>query len=136
MRPRADIADAVQDDYRTNLVQRVIAAAAVEPRFEVSDPGIVVEFVKLDDNRTGDVVRFETRLSRSHHLWPETMTIDPRRPNSDTAVKQTHRFWTPEEERLTSGQDLTDAQVSGLTGRSLVAIRRRRQQLRFRCRPV
>lgn len=57
IRPGADIADAVEEGYRTNLVPRVVRGAApVEPLFSLSNPALVVEAVKLAEDGSGDVV--------------------------------------------------------------------------------
>jgi len=57
IRPGADIADAVQEGYRTNLAPRLVkGAAAVEPLFSVSNPALVIEAVKLAQDGSGDVV--------------------------------------------------------------------------------
>jgi alpha-mannosidase len=57
IRPGADIADAVQEGYRTNLAPRLVAGAApVEPLFSVSNPAVVIEAVKLAEDGSGDVV--------------------------------------------------------------------------------
>ena len=53
----ADIADAVRDGYRTNLPpRRVNGAGPVAPLVAVDNPAVVVEAVKLADDRSGDVV--------------------------------------------------------------------------------
>jgi alpha-mannosidase len=53
----AEVADAVREGYRANLpVRRVAGRGPVAPLIEVSDPAVVVESVKLADDRSGDVV--------------------------------------------------------------------------------
>ncbi len=55
----ADVADAVAEGYRINLPERVVEGANVdriEPLVAVSDPGVVVEAVKLAEDGSGDVV--------------------------------------------------------------------------------
>jgi alpha-mannosidase len=53
----AEIADAVREGYRANLpVRRVSGAREVEPLVSVDNPAVVVEAVKLADDRSGDVV--------------------------------------------------------------------------------
>ncbi|MPV36645.1 alpha-mannosidase [Georgenia subflava] len=54
----AEVADAVREGYRANLParRRTGAAAQVEPLVQVGDPAVVVEAVKLADDRSGDVV--------------------------------------------------------------------------------
>lgn len=57
LHPGADLADAVADGYRTNLPRRVIAGEhAVAPLVTVSNPAVVVEAVKLAEDRSGDVI--------------------------------------------------------------------------------
>lgn len=57
IRPGADILDAVQEGYRTNLAPRMVRGASpVEALFSVSNPGVVVEGVKLAQDGSGDVV--------------------------------------------------------------------------------
>jgi alpha-mannosidase len=57
IRPGADIADAVQEGYRTNLAPRLVGGASpVEPLFAVSNPGMVIEAVKLAEDGSGDVI--------------------------------------------------------------------------------
>lgn len=53
----AQIADAVREGYRANLPERrVTGAQPVLPLVAVSEPSVVVESVKLADDRSGDVV--------------------------------------------------------------------------------
>ncbi|MCL2555105.1 MAG: glycosyl hydrolase-related protein, partial [Actinomycetia bacterium] len=55
--PGADLADAVREGYRINLPERVVpGGAAVPPLATVDDGAVVVESVKLADDRSGDVV--------------------------------------------------------------------------------
>ncbi|VXC10727.1 Alpha-mannosidase [Arthrobacter sp. 9V] len=57
IRPGAEIADAVEEGYRTNLKPRFITGGqAVEPLLSVSNPAIVVEAVKLAEDGSGDVI--------------------------------------------------------------------------------
>ncbi|WP_269046089.1 alpha-mannosidase [Paenarthrobacter sp. Z7-10] len=57
VRPGAAIADAVEEGYRTNLVPRIVNGAhPVEPLLTVSNPAIVIEAVKLAEDRSGDVI--------------------------------------------------------------------------------
>jgi alpha-mannosidase len=57
IRPGAAIADAVEEGYRTNLKPRLMRGGnPVEPLVSVSNPGIVVEAVKLAEDGSGDVV--------------------------------------------------------------------------------
>jgi alpha-mannosidase len=74
----AEIADAVREGYRANLpVRRHVGAGPVAPLIEVTNPAVVVEAVKLADDRSGDVVvrlyeslggRATTRLATSVDL--------------------------------------------------------------------
>ncbi|MHA6794715.1 alpha-mannosidase [Pseudonocardia bannensis] len=53
----AGIADAVEAGYAVNLpLRRVLGSGEVAPIVRVDDPGIVVEAVKLAEDRSGDVV--------------------------------------------------------------------------------
>jgi len=55
--PGATLSDAVREGYRMNLpVRRVRGSGPVAPLVQVSPPGVVVESVKLADDRSGDVV--------------------------------------------------------------------------------
>lgn len=57
IRPGADIADAVEEGYRTNLVPRIVRGASpVEPLFSVTNPALVIEAVKLAEDGSGDVI--------------------------------------------------------------------------------
>ncbi|MGX5715040.1 alpha-mannosidase [Arthrobacter sp. MAHUQ-56] len=57
IRPGADIMDAVQEGYRTNLAPRLVRGGSpVEALFSVSNPAVVVEAVKLAQDGSGDVV--------------------------------------------------------------------------------
>ncbi|MBN9100993.1 MULTISPECIES: glycoside hydrolase family 38 C-terminal domain-containing protein [unclassified Pseudonocardia] len=60
----ATIGDAVREGYRINLPLRARAGAGpVEPLVTVDDPAVVVEAVKLAEDRSGDVV---VRLYEAH----------------------------------------------------------------------
>src|SRR5699024_2970427 len=65
--PGAGIEDAVREGYRINLPRRRATGGAVEPLVSVDEPGVVVESVKLADDRSGDVtVRlYEARGGRA-----------------------------------------------------------------------
>ncbi|MEW2378048.1 glycoside hydrolase family 38 C-terminal domain-containing protein [Micromonospora sp. NPDC047812] len=53
----AEIEDAVREGYRANLpARRRTGGHPVDPLIEVSDPAVVVEAVKLADDRSGDVI--------------------------------------------------------------------------------
>lgn len=57
LHPGAGIADAVEDGYRTNLRERVVQGAhGADPLVTVSNPAVVVESVKLAEDRSGDVI--------------------------------------------------------------------------------
>ncbi|HEX6499101.1 MAG TPA: glycoside hydrolase family 38 C-terminal domain-containing protein [Micromonosporaceae bacterium] len=53
----SQIGDAVREGYRANLpARRVTGARPVAPLVEVSNPDVIVEAVKLADDRSGDVI--------------------------------------------------------------------------------
>jgi alpha-mannosidase len=52
----ATIADAVREGYRVNLPLRRCSGRAVEPLMTLDNPAIVVEAVKLAEDRSGDVI--------------------------------------------------------------------------------
>ncbi|WP_035814876.1 glycoside hydrolase family 38 C-terminal domain-containing protein [Jiangella gansuensis] len=57
------IPEAVADGYAQHLPLRVTRGTPVEPLLEVTDPAVVVESVKLAEDRSGDVV---VRLYEAH----------------------------------------------------------------------
>ncbi|MGJ5894790.1 alpha-mannosidase [Streptomyces sp. V2] len=64
----AQVADAVREGYRFNLAERTVqGSATVAPLVAVDDEGVVVEAVKLADDRSGDVIvrLFESRGTRA-----------------------------------------------------------------------
>ncbi|GAB3256831.1 alpha-mannosidase [Arthrobacter pigmenti] len=66
VRPAAGIADAVAEGYRLNLPLRHlpnVGALELEPLIQVDNPAVVVEAVKLAEDRSGDVV---VRLYEAH----------------------------------------------------------------------
>lgn len=64
IRPDSSIADAVREGYRLNLPTRTLAGAgAVAPLVAVSSEAVVVEAVKLAEDRSGDVI---VRLYEAH----------------------------------------------------------------------
>jgi alpha-mannosidase len=64
VRPASTIADAVREGYRVNLPVRPLRGTGpVEPLFTVSSGAVVVEAVKLAEDRSGDVV---VRLYEAH----------------------------------------------------------------------
>ncbi|MFB6950719.1 alpha-mannosidase [Streptomyces niveus] len=68
LRPGADVADAISEGYALNLPLRAgPAAGPVEPLVSVDDPAVVIEAVKLADDRSGDVVvrLYESRGGRA-----------------------------------------------------------------------
>jgi alpha-mannosidase len=55
--PGAGIVDAAREGYRINLPEReVIGGEPVQPLVRVDNDGVIVESVKLADDRSGDVV--------------------------------------------------------------------------------
>jgi alpha-mannosidase len=66
LRLGAGIADAVAEGYRLNLPLRTVhgvTANRIDPLFEVDNPAVVIEAVKLAEDRSGDVV---VRLYEAH----------------------------------------------------------------------
>ncbi|GAB3600711.1 alpha-mannosidase [Microbacterium tumbae] len=64
IRPDAEIADAVRDGYRLNLPVRALTGAApAAPLVTSSSDAVVVEAVKLAEDRSGDVI---VRLYEAH----------------------------------------------------------------------
>ncbi|WP_336641919.1 alpha-mannosidase [Microbacterium sp. USHLN272] len=64
IRPDAGIADAVREGYRLNLPARSLRGSGpVAPLFAVSSDAIVIEAVKLAEDRSGDVI---VRLYEAH----------------------------------------------------------------------
>lgn len=64
IRPDAEIPDAVREGYRLNLTGReVVGAHPVAPVVTVSSDAVVVEAVKLAEDRSGDVI---VRLYEAH----------------------------------------------------------------------
>ena len=62
--PGAGISEAVEEGYRINLPERVVnGSEPVRPLVSVDNPAVVVEAVKLADDRSGDVV---VRLYEAH----------------------------------------------------------------------
>ncbi|WP_189316714.1 alpha-mannosidase [Streptomyces brasiliensis] len=57
------IPDAIADGYALHLPLRTVPGAAAEPLLEVTDPAVVVESVKLAEDRSGDLV---VRLYEAH----------------------------------------------------------------------
>ncbi|NEE02199.1 alpha-mannosidase [Phytoactinopolyspora halotolerans] len=79
LRVGASIGDAVREGYRLNLpVREVRGSGAVEPLITVDNPAVVVEAVKLAEDRSGDVVvrlyeslggRATARVTPSFDAW-------------------------------------------------------------------
>ncbi|MFT4210848.1 MAG: glycoside hydrolase family 38 C-terminal domain-containing protein [Microbacterium sp.] len=67
LRPGADVGDAVGLGYRLAYPPRRLAGTGFEPLVSSSDPAVIVETVKLADDRTGDVVvrLYESRGGRA-----------------------------------------------------------------------
>ena len=68
VRPGASIGDAVEEGYRTNLPARVVQGGqGFAPLVSVDDPSVVVESVKLANDRSGDVIvrLYESRGARA-----------------------------------------------------------------------
>lgn len=64
IRPGATIADAVREGYRLNLpLRRITGAGPIAPVFAVSSDAVVIEAVKLAEDRSGDVI---VRLYEAH----------------------------------------------------------------------
>ncbi|GGN28245.1 alpha-mannosidase [Streptomyces fuscichromogenes] len=60
----ADLHDAVREGYHLNLPERVLPGSGpVEPLIAVDNEGVVIETVKLADDRSGDIV---VRLYEAH----------------------------------------------------------------------
>jgi alpha-mannosidase len=84
--PGAGIADAVREGYLINLPERPVsgaAAASVEPLLAVDNPAVVIEAVKLAEDRSGDVVvrlyescggRASTRLAAGFTVGSASVT--------------------------------------------------------------
>ncbi|MEV0330725.1 glycoside hydrolase family 38 C-terminal domain-containing protein [Micromonospora echinospora] len=92
----AEILDAVREGYRMNLpLRRHTGGAPVAPLVEVSNPAVVVESVKLADDRSGDVVvrlyealggRAHTRLTASFDLARVDVCDLLERPDAEIAA--------------------------------------------------
>ncbi|TQF73845.1 alpha-mannosidase [Rhodococcus spelaei] len=81
VRPASSIADAVAEGYRINLPPRTVhGGRSVEPLVRVSNPSVVVEAVKLAEDRSGDVVvrLYESTGGRS------TAEVEVRFPHTGT----------------------------------------------------
>lgn len=97
MTPAADIAAAVRSGYEINLPPRtVLGNRDVEPIVTSSNPAIVVEAVKLAEDRSGDViVRLYESLGARSSAWviagfpasSVTVTDLLERPRESTATR-------------------------------------------------
>lgn len=79
VRPGAGIADAVREGYRLNLPPRELTGAApAEPLVAVSSDAVVVEAVKLAEDRSGDVVvrLYEAHGGRAHATLSTSFAFD------------------------------------------------------------
>ncbi|MFI5776077.1 alpha-mannosidase [Nocardia sp. NPDC051570] len=94
--PGAEVNTAVREGYRINLPAREVhgADAAVAPLVEVDNPAVVVESVKLADDRSGDVIvrlyesgggRAAARLTAGFGLRAAISTDLLERPCDETA---------------------------------------------------
>ncbi|WP_328323147.1 MULTISPECIES: alpha-mannosidase [unclassified Streptomyces] len=89
----ADIQDAVREGYHFNLPERAVpGSSAVDPLVRVEGEGVVIEAVKLADDRSGDVVvrlyesaggRARTTLSAGFSLAAARITDLLERPLDD-----------------------------------------------------
>ncbi|MGY1440085.1 alpha-mannosidase [Streptomyces reniochalinae] len=97
LRP-GEIPDAVADGYALQLPLRPVPGATAEPLLEVSDRAVVVESVKLAEDRSGDLVvrLYEAHGNRSRATvrtrfsWREALATDLlERPVDGEAVRGT-----------------------------------------------
>ncbi|WP_374119496.1 glycoside hydrolase family 38 C-terminal domain-containing protein [Streptomyces sp. RKAG290] len=89
----ADVQDAVREGYHFNLPERAVpGSAVVDPLVRVDGEGVVIEAVKLADDRSGDVVvrlyesaggRARTTLSAGFSLAAARITDTLERPLND-----------------------------------------------------
>ncbi|MDR7299865.1 alpha-mannosidase [Haloactinomyces albus] len=64
----ADIGDAIREGYRTNLPERTITGThTVDPLLHVDNDNVIIEAIKLADDRSGDVIArlYESRGGRA-----------------------------------------------------------------------
>ncbi|MGH3168455.1 MAG: glycosyl hydrolase-related protein, partial [Trebonia sp.] len=78
--PGAEIADAVREGYLINLPGRQVgsaAAASVQPLLAVDNQAVVIEAVKLADDRSGDLVvrLYESRGGRANVRLTSDFTV-------------------------------------------------------------
>ena len=97
LRVGAGIADAVAEGYRLNLPLRTVAGVAggrLDPLFTVDNPAVVIEAVKLAEDRSGDVI---VRLYEAHGSRARARVI---RQFEATDVSQTDLLERPLAEPL------------------------------------
>ncbi|MFD7923129.1 alpha-mannosidase [Streptomyces sp. NPDC059740] len=92
----AQVADAVREGYRLNLPERMVpGSSAVAPLVTLDSDGVVVEAVKLADDRSGDVVvrlyeaqgvRARATLTAGFPLASATATDLLERPRQEAGV--------------------------------------------------
>jgi alpha-mannosidase len=78
------VPEAIADGYALQLPLRTVRGGAAEPLLEVSDPAVVVESVKLAEDRSGDLVvrLYEAHGNRSRATvrtrfsWREALATD------------------------------------------------------------
>ncbi|MET7478401.1 glycoside hydrolase family 38 C-terminal domain-containing protein [Streptomyces sp. NPDC005648] len=95
----SDVADAVREGYRHNLPERVrTGGGPTEPLVAVDHDGVVIEAVKLADDRSGDVVvrlyeaggvRARATLTPGFPLATATVTDLLERPSDDPTSHET-----------------------------------------------
>ncbi|TFD72940.1 glycoside hydrolase family 38 C-terminal domain-containing protein, partial [Cryobacterium fucosi] len=120
LRVGATIGDAVAEGYRLNLPLRTVAGVAaqrIDPLFDVDNPAVVIEAVKLAEDRSGDVV---VRLYEAHGGRAAARVI---RHFDATGVTETDLLERPlEEPRATFSAD-GDALTLELRPFQLVTLR-------------
>ncbi|WP_405801166.1 alpha-mannosidase [Streptomyces sp. NBC_01506] len=101
LRPGADVADAIFEGYALNLPLRPgPAAGRAEPLVTVDGPDVVVEAVKLADDRSGDVVvrLYESRGGRARTTLTAGFPV--------TAVQETDLLEDPLSVRAYTGRSV------------------------------
>jgi alpha-mannosidase len=96
----AEVADAVREGYHFNLPERLVpGSTAVAPLVTVDNDAVVIEAVKMADDRSGDVVvrvyeslggRAEATLSTGFALRSATVTDLLERPLQDADAPRLH----------------------------------------------
>ena len=115
--PGAEVADAVRHGYRLNLPARAASGrAAVAPLVAVANPDVVVEALKLADDRSGDVIvrlyeslggRATSTLATSFRLAKASVTDLLERPVEEVPVEE-----VPVEEVPRDGVPVEASQIS------------------------